>query len=317
MFRTGLARYKYATVENFTTDIGIKLRRQFLNKNFRKILRICTKRKIVIEQQPILDEGEKYIFCCNHSFDEDVISSIASADRQAFLFHGSTHQMEHNFIFLAVWLNGMIYVDRQSEVSRKESIEKMRRVLSSGSSVLIFPEGGYNNTENQLIQPLFASPYVLSKELGVKVVPLITFNDIGTDTIYVRLGEPMDLSVYDKYEAMNVLRDKMSTIVYEIMEEHVPLVRRSELPMNPRQEWLKIRKSVYECQKWYKDVWEEEVTYYPGHGVTTPKQAREFVDNVKINYKNAYIFADTLVRREDDEKYDLIKYLQRTMKYAK
>lgn len=54
--------------------------------------------------------------------------------------------------------------------------------------MLIYPEGGYNNTENQLIQPLFASPYILSKELGIKVVPLITFNDIGTEKIYVRIG---------------------------------------------------------------------------------------------------------------------------------
>lgn len=36
MFHTGLARYKTVMVENFTTDVGIKLRRNLLNKSWRK-----------------------------------------------------------------------------------------------------------------------------------------------------------------------------------------------------------------------------------------------------------------------------------------
>ncbi len=317
MFHTGLARYKTATVENFTTELGIKLRRKLLNKSWRKLLRLCTKRKIIVEQYPSLNKDEVYIFCCNHSFDEDVISSLASTRRNVYILHGTTHQMEHNPVFLAMWLNGMIYLDRMNVDSRKNAVEKMKRILKSGTSVLLFPEGGYNNTENQLIQPLFASPYILSKELGVKVVPLISFNDIGTDTIYIRGGEPLDLSQYDKYEAMEFLRNVMSTIVYEIMEEHVPPIKRADLSVNSREDWMEIRKQVYDCQKWYEDVWEEEVTYYPGHGVTIPKQAREFVDKVNVNSKNAHIFADMLVKREEDKKYDLIKYLQENMEYAK
>lgn len=317
MFRTGLSRYKTATVDNFTTDIGIKLRRKLLNKTWRRLLRLCTKRKIVVEQYPSLDKDEVYVFCVNHSFDEDAISSFASTDRNVYIVHGSTHQMEHNPVFLAMWLNGMIYLDRMNTESRKQAVEKMKRILTSGTSVLLFPEGGYNNTENQLIQPLFASPWILSKELGVKVVPLITFNDIGTNTIYIRAGEPMDLAKYEKHEAMELLRDEMSTIVYEIMEEHVPPVKRADLSMDSHKEWLDVRKQVYDCQKWYEDVWEEEVTYYPGHGVITPTQARRFVDKVKVSSKNVHILADILIRREEDKKYDLVKYLQENMEYAK
>ena len=88
-------------------------------------------------------------------------------------------------MFLAVWLNGMIYVNRLDHNSRKEAVLKMKRVLAAGNSVLLFPEGGYNNTENQLIMPLFSSPYQLSKEMGVEVVPIISFNPTGSDKIYV------------------------------------------------------------------------------------------------------------------------------------
>jgi len=249
----------------------------------------------------------------NHSFDEDAISVLASIDRNVYMLQGTTEQTLHNPIFLAMWANGMIYVNRLDAKSRKDAIEKMKHILRMGSSVVLFAEGGYNNTENQLIQPLFASPYVLNKELGVKVVPLITFNDIGSDTIYVRAGEPKDLSLYDKYEAMEILRDEMSTIVWDIMEEHVPPVKRIDLSANPRADWLEVRRQVYECQKWYKDVWNEEVTYYLGHNVTTPKQAHEFVDRVRVNSRNAHIFADMLVRREEDKRYDLVSYLRKNI----
>ena len=49
----------------------------------------------------------------------------------------------------------MIYVNRRDAERRKDAIEKMKRIFRAGSSVLLFLEGGYNNTENQLIQPLF------------------------------------------------------------------------------------------------------------------------------------------------------------------
>ena len=110
----------------------------------------------------------------------------------------------------------------------------MKRVLAAGNSVVLFPEGVYNNTENQLIMPLFSSPYLLSKEMGVEVVPVISFNLSGSDKIYVRVGDPINLAQYDKYEGMAVLRDEMATIVYQIMGEHTVPVKRRELGADPR-----------------------------------------------------------------------------------
>ena len=62
MFHTGLGKYRKATVDNFTSDIGIKIRRIFLGKFWRRILKLCTKRKIIIEQYPYLDKNEVYVY---------------------------------------------------------------------------------------------------------------------------------------------------------------------------------------------------------------------------------------------------------------
>lgn len=316
VFNTGLKRFETMDSERFTSDYGIRVRRK-MNRLWRKILSLATKRKIYVEQYPNLNKKEAYIFAANHSFDEDILSLLQSIDRSVYLLQGGTHQMEHSPISYAGWVNGMVYVNRMDNESRKASVDKMKRILRNGSSVLLFPEGGYNNTENQMITPLFSSPYILSKDLGVKVVPIVSFNDIGSDEIFIRAGEPMDLSIYDKAEALALLRDKMATLCYGIMEDHITLVSRETLGQDPRKDYLEIRKNIYECYKWYEDVWDEELTYYPGHNVTTPKQSREYIDTIRVNSGNAYLLSDILVKREDDLKYDLKRYIRKNLRLSR
>lgn len=43
------------------------------------------------------------------------------------------------------------------------------------------------------------------------------------------------------------------------------------------------------------------MTYYPGHGVTLPAKAREYVDRICVTPQNAGILADVLCRREEDK----------------
>lgn len=316
MRKTGLKRYETVDVETFTTNVGLKLRR-IINPLWRRIIRVGISRNVNVETYPKLDKKKTYVFVANHSFDEDVISLLTTIDRNAYLLHGSTNQMEHNPIFWAVWFNGMIYVNRMDKTSRSDALKKMERVLKAGNSVLLFPEGGYNNTENQLIMPLFSSPYILSKKLGVECVPIITFNAIGSKEIYIRAGNPIDIGKYEKEEGMALLRDAMATILYEVITNHTCPVKRLELGNYCREQFMEQRKSVYECQKWYDDVWEEELTKYSGHGVTAPQKVREYADNVQISGRNADILADVLVRRQEDKKYDLENYLRRQVKLQK
>ena len=107
--------------------------------------------------------GSLYIFASTHFFDEDIIANLAVIDRNAWVLIGTTDQLEHNPQMYAAWLNGLVYVNRLDADSRKESVKKMLRILNAGSSVLIFPEGGWNNSENLLVNPLFSGPWLLAK----------------------------------------------------------------------------------------------------------------------------------------------------------
>lgn len=305
----GLSNVKIANVENFTTDVGMKIRRT-INKPLRSILKMATKREIIVERYPELPKGKNYIFASTHSFDEDIIANLATIDRNAYVLMGTTDQIDHNPQMYAAWLNGMIYVDRQDKESRKMSVEKMKRVLNSGSSVLVFPEGGWNNTENLLCQKLFASPYILAKETGCEVVPISAFNEHGSNKIYINVGDPIDLTKYSKVEALDILRDKMGSMMFESIEKHSTPLKREELVGDIHLNFMEERRKEYMRVNWTRDVWDEELTVYKSKETVTPEEVWDCVDKIKIDKHNANVFAPILVKRLEHKKYDFKKYMK-------
>ena len=212
MKNIGITKVMEWGIDDFVSDIGIKIRR-LINPIFRRALKLGTKRKIIVEQYPKLKKDMPYIFAATHSFDDDIISTLSAIDRSAFLLTGCTDQIAFNPQMYAGWLNGMIYVDRLDPISRKESVVKMKKILEKGSSVLIFPEGGWNNTENLLIQPLFAGPYTLNRETGRLVVSIASFHEKGGDKIYIRAGNPMSFDGMSKDEGLTTLRHDGNDVV--------------------------------------------------------------------------------------------------------
>lgn len=307
MKNIGITRCLHKTVDDFTTDFGIAFRKR-IDIPLRAILRLSTK-NIVVENYPQLEKDKPFIFASTHYFPEDIVTNIATIDRNAWLLTGGTHQIMFNPQFYAAWLHGMIYVDRKSDSSRKESIKKMERLLKFGASVLLYPEGGWNDTENLLVQKIFAGPYILSKNLNIPVVPISNFYENATNTIYFRAGEPINLFEYQKEEALQILRDALATMMYEQIEKHSTPIKRERLNEDIHLAFMRERKKQYLQVKWRWDVWEEELTVYKDKKNPLPTEAWAFLDNIIITSKNAHIFAPLLVMREEHKKYDFKQYM--------
>lgn len=306
----GLKNLQVANVDNFTSPLGMKLRKK-INGPLRQILKLAAGKKIIIEKYPELEKDEAYIFCSTHYFTEDIIAGLAGLDRNAYALIGTTDQVEHNPQMYAAWLNGMIYVNRLDEKNRKESVKKMEYVLNNGTSVLMYPEGGWNNTENLLCQPLFAGPYTLAQSTKKQVVPIATFNDEEHNKIYMRFGEPLDLTKYDKKEALTKLRDSMATMIYEMIEEHTTPIKRETLKGDLHQQHMEKRKNEYLKNKWTRDVWDEELAFYQSKDYTPQQEVRKSLDNVNITSRNAHILAPILVKRLEDQKYNFKQYMKK------
>ncbi len=310
MDNIGIKWVKDATIDNFTSDIGIKIRRG-INTPLRQILKMATKREIIIDRYPNLEKNKPYIFASTHSFDEDIIAALATINRSAYVLIGTTDQIDHNYQMYAAWLNGMIYVNRLDPESRKASILKMGKILRSGSSILIFPEGGWNNTENLLCQPLFSGPYILSQDTGVSVVPIASFNQHGSDKIYMSFGDPIDMTNRRKKEALTSLRDSLATMVYYSMEEHTSPICRKSLTGDIRMKYMEERKQEYMRVKWTRDVWEEELTYYHDKENPTWNEVYDFIKNAHIDNNNISILGPVLTKKLQEKKYDFKEYMKK------
>ncbi len=309
----GMKRVLDSTSETFVTDFGIRFRRKSF-KSIQKLLTPSIKKKIVVEHYPELEKDTPYIFASNHWFLEDFMISLAKLDRDVFSLFGSTNQIEsHPVISFLTWLPGMVYVDRSDKEKRRDAMNKMIRLLKSGASVFLCPEGAYNNTENLLCLPLFASPYMLNQTTGAKVVPIAVYSLPELDAIYGNYGEPMDFTGMERDEAMELLRDTLATMHYEQIEKYGGILKRSDLEgRDYRTDFMMQRRAEYMKMHFTRDVWDEELPTYHDRSITDPQTVREELSHVKITPANANILAPILVRYEEDVKYDFARFMHET-----
>lgn len=202
MKNTFLEKLIYANENNFTTKLGIKLRKIYDKKilNLLSVGNLAIKGNFIPpekEEDAIfnakLEKDENYIYVSNHSFDEDIVSAFALIDRPVYGLIGTIDQIKYNPKMILTWLVGMIGVDRENKESRENAYKKMKNVLSNKVSVLLFPEGGLNNTENLPIKPFFPGIFKLALETNTKVVPLVTFQPNDNMDIHTSRLEPIDL----------------------------------------------------------------------------------------------------------------------------
>jgi len=167
-----------------------------------------------------------------------------------------------------------------------------------------------------LVQRLFASPYILAQKTGHAVVPLVSFTEKDAKHIYVKIGEPINLSEKGKEEALTGLRDSLATMVYEHIACHAKTLTREELQgmehadMDYRLAYMESRRREFLSVKWTRDVWNEELFAYSDIENPGPAEVRKSYDCIEVTKNNAYVLAPVLAQRWENEMYDFKKYMK-------
>ena len=94
MFNTGLERLEDKKLEDYKIS-SLKVR-SAISKPLKFVLGCATKGNVVLESYPKLDKNKPYIFVSTHYHNEDIISNIATIDKNAYSLIGTTDQIEHN-----------------------------------------------------------------------------------------------------------------------------------------------------------------------------------------------------------------------------
>ena len=116
------------------------------------------------------DPRSQYIFVLNHISYIDVAMAVDSI-RQPFRALGKM-EVKNIPVFGWIYRIFVIMVDRKDPADRARSLVDMRRFLDRGVSILIFPEGTFNETGNPL-KPFYDGAFRIAIETSTPIVPVV------------------------------------------------------------------------------------------------------------------------------------------------
>lgn len=150
--------------------------------------------------------------------------------------------------------NGVIYVDTEDKEDRINSAKLMVKTLKEGMSVMIFPEGIWNLSESLPMQKIYGGAIQTAQEAEVPIVP-IAIEQRGKH-FYINVGEKMDVTKLDKEVGVQMLRDTLATLKWELWEQ-LSMERRIDVPENWYEEFVAER--LAECPYITREVVEGRV----------------------------------------------------------
>ena len=126
-----------------------------------------------VSTSPEIDPNGTYIYVGNHNSFIDGIT-ICLAIPNEFRPLGKIELMKVP-IFGWMYRYVVILVDRKSTESRQRSLREMEGHLKQGISILIFPEGTMNLTD-QVLQPFKNGAFTLAIDSQTPLVPMVMVN---------------------------------------------------------------------------------------------------------------------------------------------
>lgn len=258
----------------------------------RMLMRLSRSRipfKIVLDNEYHPMNGLPIIFAANHTNSYDIPISINAVCKPLCVLLGKQRLgFADRFFF---FLNGMIYVDRMDRTETRQSKDAMIKLLRSGRSILWFPEGTWNMTDNLLMLPMKWGIIEVARTAGAQIIPLALEYDRENMICTVRFGAPIFGTALDnKAEAIGDLRDAMATLRWELISRAPPQDRGTlDIP--------KLRASMWQAVEEYPPIeWEKEerVIFHPYKDVdVVPKRLRP-------SRANAFLFRKTEWREHDE-----------------
>lgn len=203
--------------------------------------------------------SEPVIWVANHAFKDDTLASILAQNRQASIMFGSLPQFYNTMDGLTGWIIGVAMVNRASKQSKHASLKKAEKIIKNGGDIFIFPEGAWNRTPEKLMVDLWPGFYKLAKETGAKVIPISHYMSDCCATgdknvkIHTVVDDPIRIDDMSEQEAIDLVRDKISTWYYLMMEKYGKSTRNNE-----------VGDSVSSCEIWRGKVLDriKTVDYY-------------------------------------------------------
>ena len=120
-----------------------------------------------------IDTSRAYIYVGNHSSFLDAVAIVICIP-QAFSPLGKIEMLKIP-VFGWIYKRLVVMIDRSSRESRDHSVAELRKDLADGQSILIFPEGTMNKS-NQPLNPFYDGAFRLAIETQTPILPFAILN---------------------------------------------------------------------------------------------------------------------------------------------
>lgn len=197
--------------------------------------------KIVLPNEPV-------IWVSNHAFKDDTLATILATYRHPYILFGSLPQFYNTFDGIIAYLNGVVMTNRKVRESRKASVKKACIAIQNGVDLMMFPEGVWNKSANDLLIHLWPGVYKIARETGAKVVPVAHYlSDMSgkdkSQQIHTVIDDPIDISRMEEKEALKTIRDTLGSWVYLMMERYGQTTTKELIgSKNPTDVWEEMLK---------------------------------------------------------------------------
>lgn len=181
---------------------------------------------------------ERVIFACTHIGENDLENIYEVLHKSCWWFVGDPCVLYKDISGLLLYLNGCILLETRNKDDRHIAYLRSVELLNGDGSLMIFPEGARNGSENLPVMPLFSGTAKMAMETHTKIVPIAI--EQFDKRFVVNKGtelQPEDFSHTD--ELTQALRDALATLKWEIWEQEEE-VERECLPEDYGEQFTKI-----------------------------------------------------------------------------
>lgn len=164
--------------------------------------------------------GVNYVVVCNHNSLMDVPVSTP------FMPRANKTIAKKSFakvpIFGYIYTFGSVLVDRNSDESRRKSLEEMKRVLRIGLDMVIYPEGTRNKT-NDPLKSFYDGAFRLATDTGKPIMPAILLHTkkvLPPDKRFYLLPHRLEMHFLPPVESVNITAKVLKEKVFQQMWDY-------------------------------------------------------------------------------------------------
>ena len=280
----------YKLKKKIILESGLEIKNVNFHKNIHPFLAmlLSIKRNILgqkihlIKDKSSVNKDKAVIYAVTHIGKYDYEMIYETLKKPFYTLAGDWELMYGSIDDYFFRTTGVVYVDTEDKEDRKKSYEYNVKLLKQGISLLWYPEGIWNLTENLPVLKLYPGIIKAAQDANVEIIPIAI--EQSEKDFYINIGENIDVNNLEGNK-LEQLRNIMATLKWELWET-IGQVKREEIPEDYYEKFLNLR--ISEWPQFNIDIIKNRE--YKEKDIANAEEVFEFMNNIEFNINNAFLF---------------------------